>query len=77
LLINALDLQHSPVLSRAFDYVPSREPKLLPLPIAQTPWSEDGVLVGPIPSAEEIGLYGMAERIEQVAQQLVMLLPGS
>jgi hypothetical protein len=73
LLINALDTHNRPVLSRAFDFDPSRAPPLLSLPVAQNPWSEDGVLIGRIPSPEEIGSYGMAKRIEQVAQQLLSM----
>jgi hypothetical protein len=73
LLINALDAHNRPVLSRAFDFDPSRTTPLLSLPASQNPWSEDGVLIGPILNPEEIGSYGIAERIEQVAWQILSM----
>jgi hypothetical protein len=76
LLINALSAEFLPVLSMAFDYDSGRSPALRALSNAESPWSEDGVMIGYMPESHEISYYSHAAQIERVAEQFIEIEAG-
>lgn len=75
LIVTAINTAGSPTLSIPFEYRPELSEQLKPLASADSPWTADGVITGPIPEGDELSLYTMATEVRAIAAQLVLLEP--
>jgi len=74
-IVNVINASGQPVMSIPFECVQSLE-LARPIEAAHSPWSEDGVLIGPIPNEAERSAYTTAGQVLTVARQLVGLEPN-
>ncbi|GAB6142147.1 hypothetical protein JCM14076_28760 [Methylosoma difficile] len=75
-IINVLDTSGEPLLSLPCEYTPCNENPVLPLRPEDSPWSEDGVVFGSIPSEAELSIYSRASDALTVAKALVLVEPN-
>jgi hypothetical protein len=78
-IINALNADGTPVLSLSFAYDPGKPGSLRQLGADESPWTEEGVIVGPIPTKptkQERPLWTNSAKIEQVANKLLLIEPN-
>jgi hypothetical protein len=74
-IINVLDATGRPLLSLPCVYAPRDTEPVRPVNPADSPWSEDGVLIGPVPSPAERSSYSRAGEALLVAKELVKVEP--
>jgi hypothetical protein len=69
-IVNLVDASGKPVMSVPFECTPGNE-IVRPMEATDSPWSEDGVLVGPIPSAADWSAHTRTTEAVLVAKELV------
>lgn len=74
-IINVLDDAGHPILSLPCEYVPHSADAVRPMRPEDSPWSEDGVLIGPIPTESEWSVYTRVADALAVARELVLVEP--
>lgn len=74
-IVNVIDGSGVPVLSMPFEYMLGSN-DVRPIDSVDSPWSEDGVLIGPIPAGSERDLYTRAAEAVEVARQLTLVEPN-
>jgi hypothetical protein len=75
-IINVLDALGRPLLSFPCEYTPNSSVTVRPLKPKHSPWSEDGVLYGPMLGESEHAAYARASDAFLVAQELVLVEPS-
>jgi hypothetical protein len=74
-IINVLDATGRPLLSLPCEYTPHNAETVRPMRPEDSPWSEDGVMIGPVPSPAERSIYSQAREALLVAKALVKVEP--
>jgi hypothetical protein len=74
-IVNLVDASGKPVMSVPFECIPGHD-LVRPIEASDSPWSEDGVLVGPIPNEAERSSYTRAIEAVVVAKELVGCEPN-
>lgn len=72
-IINVVDGACRPILSIPFEVRQSLPDPVLPISAGASPWSEDGVLIGPIPDETDRLSYTQAIETIAVAKELATL----
>lgn len=75
-IINVIDTAGHPLLSLPCAYTPCNKNPVVPIRREDSPWFEDGVLFGPIPSEAELSIYSRASDALAVAKALVFVEPN-